>query len=87
LIDGFPRIPCYSDPETAGRAGSLGESILTYLERGDIFPDVSLEIPGSWSAHTGGPWFLGSYFTKPGWTEDDYGRIADSAINEWIKQR
>jgi raffinose/stachyose/melibiose transport system substrate-binding protein len=85
LIEEFAFIPYNADPATTRVPNSLGNSIISYMQRGDIIAAPYHGAPGSWSGDVVGLRIMENYLTKPVWTETDYQDIANYAVDQWIK--
>ncbi|WP_320129323.1 extracellular solute-binding protein [uncultured Sphaerochaeta sp.] len=87
LVDEFAFIPYNADPKTTTVPNSLGNSIISYIDSGNILGAPYNGSPASWSGDVVGLKLKESYLTKKTWTEADYNDIANYAIQKWIEMK
>ncbi len=76
-------IPYNANPEEITLDNSLGNSIIEYINEGNIISNPYAGTPAGWSSEIFGLEIMEKYLTKPDWTRDDYEAIADYGISSW----
>jgi raffinose/stachyose/melibiose transport system substrate-binding protein len=85
IIDEMAFIPYNADPATTTVPNSLGNSIIAYLNAGDMLGGVWMGAPQPWSQDNFGKMVMENYLTKPVWTQADYDAIGTAAVDMWIQ--
>ncbi|MDR3342128.1 MAG: ABC transporter substrate-binding protein [Treponema sp.] len=85
IVDEMAFIPYNADPATTTVPNSLGNSIIDYMNAGDMLNGSWLGCPPPWAQDTVGQLIMEQYLTKLVWTEADYTDIADYAVEQLIK--
>lgn len=83
VVQEFNFIPYNADPATTQLPNSLGNSILDYINSGNIIAAPYHGAPATWSGDVVGLRLMEQYMTKAVWTEQDYKDIVDYAIKSW----
>ncbi len=76
-------IPYNADPATTTLGNSLGNSILEYIQAGNIISNPYAGTPTGYAGEYVGKFIMENYLTKETWTEDDYNAIADYCVQTW----
>ncbi|MDR2313893.1 MAG: ABC transporter substrate-binding protein [Spirochaetaceae bacterium] len=85
LVEDFAFIPYNADPAVTTVPNALGNSIIGYLQSGDIIGAPYHGAPASWSGDVVGLEIMQHYLIKTPWNEADYAAIADYAVDQWLK--
>ncbi|GHV39932.1 hypothetical protein AGMMS49546_12850 [Spirochaetia bacterium] len=85
VVEDFAFIPYNADPKVTTVPNSLGNSIISYINTGDIIAAPYYGAPATWSGDVVGLRLMEQYMIKETWTAQDYSDIADYAIDQWIK--
>ncbi|MDR3247209.1 MAG: ABC transporter substrate-binding protein [Treponema sp.] len=85
VVEDFAFIPYNADPATTKLPNSLGNSIISYINSGDIMAAPYSGAPATWSGDVLGLRLMEQYMTKATWTPQDYSDIADYAVDQWIR--
>ncbi|MDR3248875.1 MAG: extracellular solute-binding protein, partial [Treponema sp.] len=85
VVEDFAFIPYNADPASTKVPNSLGNSIISYINDGNIMAAPYYGAPATWSGDVLGLRLMEQYMTKATWTPQDYSDIADYAIDQWIK--
>ncbi len=80
-------IPYNADPATTQVSNSLGNSIIEYLNSGDVISNPYAGAPTTWTGDIVGAYIMENYLTKAEWTEQDYADIAQFASDKWIEMK
>lgn len=83
VVEEMAFIPYNADHQEVEIDNSLGESIIRYMESGDVISNPYGGAPVTWTTDVVGLDIMEKYLIKEKWTEEDYKAIADNAINKW----
>lgn len=86
VVDDMAFIPYNADPATIQTDNSLSNSIISYMNTGNIITNAYAGAPTGWATDTFGLKIMEDYLTKAEWTEEDYAAIADYAITSWAEK-
>lgn len=84
ITEVFQFIPYNADPETTTVSNALGNSIIKYVNMGGTISNPYNGAPSNWGGNTVGTYILQNYLAKPVWDENDYNKIADYAVSQWV---
>lgn len=84
ITEVFQFIPYNADPETTTVSNALGNSIIKYVNMGGTLSNPYNGAPSNWGGNTVGTYILQNYLAKPVWDENDYNKIADYAVSQWV---
>lgn len=84
ITEVFQFIPYNADPETTTVSNALGNSIIQYVNMGGTLSNPYNGAPSNWGGNTVGTYVLQNYLAKPVWDANDYNKIADYAVSQWI---
>ncbi|MDR1908303.1 MAG: hypothetical protein LBQ35_00100, partial [Spirochaetaceae bacterium] len=87
VVDEMAFIPYNADPAVTRVSNSLGNSIISYMAKGDTMPDVWHGFPVTWAGDIAGRYIKENYLVKAAWTEADYEQFASYAVEQLIELR
>lgn len=80
-------IPYNADPATTKLGNSLGNSIVSYIQSGNIITNPYAGAPTGYAGEYVGKFVMENYLTKETWTDEDYQAIVAFAIKSWKELR
>lgn len=80
-------VPYNADHTNITTDNSLSNSIIRYMQEGDVISNPYGGAPVGWSGDTLGLQIMEKYLTKAQWTSDDYNAIADYGIAKWKEMK
>jgi len=83
VVEDMAFIPYNADHEGITTDNSLSNSIIRYMQSGNVLSNPYGGAPVNWSTEVVGLEVMEKYLTKSQWTDQDYEAIADYGISKW----
>lgn len=82
ITEEFAFVPFNATTDTK-LANPLSNDLISYNAEGNILSNAFNGAPNSWGQEAYGKILMEEYFTKTGWTQADYKKVADFSIEKW----